>query len=177
MKKALLTLVAAILAIAYACAQVSMPSKPRFAWGASLASSIDLSSSDMSSIGINAYFGMQAPMVQMLGVGVSVDVPVNNSLHSMPIFLVARSNFCNHSTLCFADVRAGLSVNDIPFSKKQTGLYLSGGVGFNLASSSKFTSHLILAYSCVGRKDFEHNGEMQTLSDLHMVTVRLGIAF
>ena len=164
----------AVLALAAASLHAQ---RPRFAWGAAVASSVDLSSNNMSAIGINAYFGMQAPMVQMLGIGAGIDVPVNNSFYSMPVFLVARSNFCNHSTLCFADVRAGVSINDIPFGKKQTGAYISPGVGFNLASSSKFNSHLILAYTYLGRKDFEHAGEMQHLENVHLATVRIGISF
>lgn len=173
MKKLLLAIVVSIAALSAPAQQT----KPRFAWGAEMASSIDMTATDMSALGFNAYFGMQAPLVQMLGIGAGVDIPVNNSMNSLPIFMIARSNFCNHSTLCFADLRAGISVNDVSNSNKQTGTYVSGGVGFNLAFSPKFKSYLILAYSFLGRKDYESGEQMVKVDNLHLVTIRFGVSF
>ena len=74
------------------------PKALRFAWGADLNSSVDLSQNDMTNIGIDAYFGISLPAVEMLGVGVGANVPVSNSRYSYPIFAILRTNFKTRPT-------------------------------------------------------------------------------
>ncbi|MCC8114227.1 MAG: hypothetical protein LIP03_09605 [Bacteroidales bacterium] len=175
-KKILIALAALLTAIA-ATAQPGTQDHVRFAWGAGFQGSVDMSGHDMSSIGIDAYFGMSTPGIQILGAGVGICEPVSNSFHSMPIYLIARSSFSVKPQLCFADLRCGVSVNDVEANTTQTGEYVSVGAGINLASSSKFISHLILAYTFIGRRDFTANEIDYHLPDLQMVTIRVGITF
>lgn len=151
--------------------------KVKFSWGASLVSAVDLSGHDMSTLGIDAYLGMKVPYVQMLGVGVGINVPVSNSLRTLPVYLLARTNFRNRPSLCFLDVRGGFSINDMNDSVRKLGEYVSVGCGINLASSRKFSSHLILAYTFMGRHDYINNGEPIEMHNLHLATLRLGISF
>ncbi len=156
---------------------------PRFAWGADLNSSIDLSQNDMSNIGIDTYFGVSLPAVEMLGVGVGANVPVSNSRYSYPIFAIVRTNFSTRPTLCFLDLRTGLSVNNRIDSHQQIGTYINAGVGIQLASTRSFRSHLILGYTFTSQGDFTKEDTAKEASaiirghDLHFATLRLGITF
>lgn len=178
-----LALISLIAAVGISCeGQVpAAASGVRFAWGAAFDGEADMSGHDQSSVGMDGYFGMSVPGVQMLGVGVGVNVPVSNSQRRMPIYIIARTNFSTRPTLCFMDLRCGISVNDVTHEKWQTGEYASVGAGFNLASTSKFSSHLILSYSYYGRKDFDIATDEDPIHilapSLHMVTLRLGISF
>ncbi|MCM1451527.1 MAG: hypothetical protein NC102_04675 [Clostridium sp.] len=149
----------------------------RFTWGASFGSDIDLTGNDKSDVSLDAYFGIRFAGVQVLGVGAGIDVPVSNSWRSYPVYMIMRTNFMKRPSLCFFDLRGGASVNLLEYDHKQTGAYVSAGVGFQLASSSKFSSHLILAYSYFGRDDYEHGQDKIRMHDLHMATMRIGIAF
>lgn len=169
---------AALVGVAALQASAQEPS-PRtgVAWGASLTSSIDMSGHDMSTVGMDAYVGMRAPLIQILGLGAGINVPVSNSMHTMPFYIMARSNFRHKPSLCFMEAKAGVSVNDIAENKKQTGAYASVGLGINLASSAKFSSHLTLAYSYFGRKDYADAAAIVKVPSLHMATLRLGLTF
>ncbi len=151
--------------------------KTRFAWGASFGSDIDLTGNDMSDVSLDAYFGMRMPGVQMLGVGVAIDVPVSNSWRSYPVYLIMRTNFRKRPSLCFFDMRAGLSFNLLEYDHRQTGAYASPGIGFNLASGRSFSSHLILSYTFTGRKNYWHGDDCIKIDNLHMATMRIGITF
>lgn len=162
----------------FASAQDSLSGNgARFTWGASFGSDIDLTGNDKSDVSLDAYFGVRLPAVQILGVGAGIDVPVSNSCRSYPVYAILRTNFLKRPSLCFLDARGGLSVNLLEYNHKQTGGYASVGVGFQLASSSKFSSHLILAYSFFSRNDYSHGEECVKVNDLHMATMRIGISF
>lgn len=176
--KRLIILSLLALAMAFgATAQEQAQAKVKFAWGASLVGAVDLSGHDMSTLGIDAYLGMRVPYVQMLGVGAAINVPISNSLRTFPIYMIARTNFRNRPSLCFLDLRGGVSINDLSESTRKAGAYMSPGLGMRLASSRKFTSHLILAYTYIGRGDYMADGGIVDVHDLHMATLRLGITF
>lgn len=175
--KQLILILALLLAVPLCHAQADAKKPLAFAWGASLTTSVDLTGHERSTIGMDAYFGVKSPMIQIIGIGTGLNIPISNSLHTLPIYLIARSNFRHKKSLCFADVRAGVSINDVSDSKKQTVSYGSLGIGINLASSAKFTSHLILAYSYFGSKSYTEADVLVKVPDLHMATLRLGITF
>lgn len=175
-KKLLIAIIALVAFAGHASAQEA--SHLRFAWGASLATSIDMTEGDMSNIGIEAYAGLKVPGVQILGFGSGMNVPVTNALRSIPLFIIARTNFRTRPSLLFMDARAGLAVNYLDRTDgHQTGAYGSLGLGIKLASNDKFQSHLIIAYTYMGRKDYYVADERVPLPDLHMATLRLGISF
>lgn len=178
--KRLIILSAMVLALALGAAaqeEQQERSNVRFSWGASIVGAVDVSGHDMSTIGIDAYLGMKVPYVQMLGVGVGMNVPVSSSLRTLPVYMVARTNFRNRPSLCFLDLRGGVSINDVNDNTRKPGEFVSVGVGINLASSKKFSSHMILAYSFIGRHDYTLENEPVKIPSLHMATLRLGICF
>lgn len=169
------SLLLSVAACLPASAQEAMGTK--FAWGASLTTSADLTGNDLSTIGMDAYFGMQVPGIQLVGLGAGLNVPISESHRTMPVYLLVRSGFKRTHSLCFVDLRAGMSVNDSGSNNRRTGAYGSLGVGFNLASSRKFSSHLILAYSYFQGKEVMEEETLEKIPNLHMATLRLGITF
>lgn len=153
-----------------------------FCWGASLDGSVDLGGCDMSAIGVDGFFGINLPKVQMAGIGTSINVPVNNSNRLIPVYAILQTNFSSRPTLCFLDVRGGISVNYLQSETNHTetnhtGAYISAALGLNLAGNKKFQSFMTVGYSYFGRKTIMVNDEKFPANDLNMVTMRLGIRF
>ena len=65
--------------------------KVRFAWGADLGSSIDMSANDMSSIDLSLAFGMRRGWINFLGVGAQGNIMISNSYRSFPFFSIILS--------------------------------------------------------------------------------------
>ncbi|MDE7153499.1 MAG: hypothetical protein K2O00_03500 [Muribaculaceae bacterium] len=151
--------------------------KSHFAWGADLSSSIDMTGNAMTSTNIGAYFGYRNSWFHLLGIGGDIHFMMSNSSRAIPVFAIAQTSFCSRPRLCFMDARVGISMNNYESMNTQTGFYGSLGVGVNLAHSSKFASHIVVGYSFIPRKDFESDGAMVHLEDLHFATVRIGVCF
>lgn len=151
--------------------------KLNFTWGAEMGGGIDMSENDMSTIDFNACLGMRFSVVRMLGIGAGANMMVSNSCRSFPVFALFRSSFSKVKKLCFLDIRGGVSINYMPDDYQQTGLYLSGGVGINLASSKNFSSHIIIGYSFFSRDDYVIGDFSHRLKDLHFANLRLGVSF
>lgn len=161
--------------VSTASAQISP--KGRFAWGADVGASIDMSGNDMSGLNFSAIFGLSKQWMQFLGAGVQADIAVNNSCRSYPIFAELRTNFTNRPSICFWDVKAGISLNYLPDNVTSSGAFLSTGLGIHLARSSKFTSHIIVGYSFRERKNATDPTTEHPYPDLHYATVKIGIQF
>ncbi len=100
----------------------------------------------------------------------------------IPVYAMILTNFSSRSTLCFLDVRCGLSINYIQDEESrteahQTGFYGSAGLGFNLAGNSSFQSYMTVGYSYFGRENIKLSNQQLQLDDLHVITMRLGIRF
>lgn len=149
-----------------------------FAWEAEAGSSIDMSGNDMSSLDIGASFGYKRGLIKFIGVGASMNVMVNNSARSFPIYLGFKTNFRQRPSLVFLDFRGGVSLNYLPNDYQQNGFYGMVGLGINLAQGKKFSSYLVLAYTY---KQFENIETSSTsyirLDDIHTATVKLGVTF
>lgn len=176
MKTRLILLITLIAGVA-TCATAQISPKGRFAWGADAGASIDMSGNDMSGLNFSAILGLSKQWMQFLGAGVQADIAVNNSCRSYPVFAELRTNFTNRPSLCFWDVKAGVSLNYLPDNVSQSGAFLSTGLGIHLARSSKFTSHIILSYSYRERKNTIDKATDRPYPDLHFASVKIGIQF
>ncbi|MDE6265813.1 MAG: hypothetical protein K2M07_00485 [Muribaculaceae bacterium] len=148
-----------------------------FAWGADLGSSIDMTGNSMTSINIGGFFGYRNNWFRVLGIGGEIHSMMSNSSRSIPIYGIMQTSFCNRPRLCFMDLRGGISMNNIENANTQTGGYTSIGVGVTLAHSRKFSSHFILAYTFIQRKDFDDSETSVHIEDLQMATLRIGVCF
>lgn len=148
-----------------------------FTWGAEVGGAIDLTSNDMSTINLDAYFGYRNSWIEMLGVGAEVNMMVSNSVRAFPVYAMLRTDFSRQKKLLFMDLRAGVVINNINNSTEQTRAYVSPGLGINLAGSKTFQSYLILSYVYNGMQPFYRGKEYNDIDGLSMACLRLGIRF
>lgn len=148
-----------------------------FVWGAETGGAIDMTSNDMSAINLEAFFGYRNSWIDALGVGASVNMMVSNSVRSFPVYLMFRTGFRKSPTLLFMDLRGGCVFNNVTNSNQQTRLYLSPGIGINLARGRSFKSYITLSYVYNGMSPYVKDGERHDIHGLSMACVRLGISF
>lgn len=116
-----------------------------FTWGVGLGSGVDLTAHDMTMFEISAAFGYKNEWVRFAGVGASILSMMNNSSRCYPVYAMVRTAFTPYFSPCFLEARAGASFNSLLSYGSQTDFYGSLGVGFTLAHSRKFTSHIVLS--------------------------------
>lgn len=182
MKRLLLTLLTAVTVVIGAFAsdntnEVKPRDYGRFTWGGEVGGSIDMSANDMSTIDFTILLGYSRSWIKFIGAGAGMDIMLNNSCRSLPIFANLKTSFSSRPRLLFMDLRAGISVNYLPQDLTQTGAYGFAGLGFNLASGKKFASHLTIGYSFIERRNVDYNEHHIEFPSLHYASVRLGIAF
>lgn len=165
-------------AVTPAAKAADTPLRGTFAWEAETGGSIDMSAGDMSSIDIAASFGYKRGVVKFIGVGAAMNVMVNNSARSFPIYLAFKTNFRRRPSLVFLDLRGGVSMNYLPNDYQQNAFYGMAGLGINLAQGKKFSSYLVLAYTYKQFDNIElEGGRLIRLDDIHSACVRLGVTF
>lgn len=148
-----------------------------FAWGAEVGGSIDLTSNDMSTVNLDAYFGYRNSWIDVVGVGAEVNMMVSNSVRAFPVYGIFRTGFSSRPTLLFMDLRGGVAFNNITNSSQQTSAYVSPGIGINLAGGRTFQSYVTLSYVYNGIKTFQLKDREVDIDGLSMACIRLGIRF
>lgn len=185
MNTALRTLLACLLA-AVACLGAGGAQTPEeqfysprtaFTWGADAGASIDMTDNDMSTVDFDIYFGMRRRWIDFLGIGVGADIMVSNSCRSFPLYAAFRTNFVNRPTIAFWDLRLGVALNYLEHNHQQTGLYGFTGVGFNLARSRRFSSHILLGYTYRERRRIVGPEMEHDFGSLSCATVKIGVVF
>lgn len=148
-----------------------------FTWGVNLDSGVDLTSHDMTMFELGGCVGYKNRWFRFLGVGASIMSMMNNSSRCYPVYGLIRTSFSPYHRFCFMEVRAGVSFNSMANSPSQSDLYGSLGVGFTLAHSRKFTSHLVLRATYMPLKSVEVEGVRQLTYDLAYASIGIGCAF
>ncbi|MCI9042796.1 MAG: hypothetical protein HFJ93_02610 [Muribaculaceae bacterium] len=189
------TVIAALAGLHCVRAAADTPRQPEsvsapmshFVWGADIGGSIDMSGHDMSTLNIDAYFGYRSGALSLLGVGVGLNIPVNNSRREFPLYAIARFSFTSRPCPVFAELRGGVVVNTHTDADSSTDLFLSPGIGFRLASGRAFSSYVIVGYIYNGLRTPSSvepdspSGATDELSNrirgIHSAVVRLGITF
>lgn len=151
--------------------------KLSFKWGAGFNGLVDLTSHNMSAIGIDAEFGMAWKWIRFLGIGAEGDIMVENSNRTFPIFVNFKTDFSNTDRLVFLDLRGGLAINYFYGNENQTEPYVSGGVGITLAEGKTFSSHIILSYTYLGNKNCYLGDYLRSCPGISLVNLRLGVTF
>lgn len=152
--------------------EYNTPSRP-IALGAELGANIDLSGTESSCFDIDIYAGYRKGIIQCAGVGVGIHPSFAHSRMFIPVYALFRCNLKEGKSLCFVDVKAGLSINELTDTNHNTGLYASGGIGFNLASTRKLKTYAIVGYNYTQIEPFL----MYNTHALHGVAIRIGITF
>ena len=149
----------------------------RFAWGAELGSSIDLSAHDMTSIDINMSVGLSYRWLIFAGLGLGADMMVNNSCRTYPLYLNVRTDFSRKVLPIFLDLRGGMAFNYLPENINQQSTYASISLGFNLATGRTFRSYILCGYTFNGRGDVQTDIGLARFPALSLASVRLGVQF
>lgn len=172
-------IIALVLAIMTATAPyvIHAESPSHFVWGADLGGGIDLSSHGMSTLNLDAYFGYRGGIVDVLGVGAAINMMVNNSNRAFPVYAIFQSSFRTAPSLCFLDLRGGIVFNNLSDDTTRSGLYLSPGIGVNLARGKNFRSYLTLSYVYNGMQPYDSPEGYNDIDGLHQACVRIGVAF
>lgn len=116
-----------------------------FTWGVDVASGVDLTSHDMTMVQLSGCFGYKGGIWRFLGVGATVMNMMNNDSRCYPIYAMARTSFSRQRRFCFVEAKVGPSFNTMYGRYRQTDLFSSLGVGFTLAHSRNFSSHIVLS--------------------------------
>lgn len=172
-------LLAVLTALPAAAAQpkATLKDHPGFAWGADVGGAIDLTGNNMSSINIDAYFGYRSKALDIAGIGAGINMMVGNSARTFPVYAILRTNFSARPTLLFAEARVGCVFNNLGDNISQTRLFLSPGIGVNLARGRTFGSYIIVSYLFNGMSQFTDSEMTHTVHTLSMACLRFGITF
>ncbi|MDE5750457.1 MAG: hypothetical protein K2H87_06785 [Duncaniella sp.] len=146
------------------------------AWGANIATGIDMGGDDMSTLNLHACFGYQNGWFRIAGVGVGIDAMMSNSCRSFPIYAIVQTSFQPTPRLLFGDFRAGIAYNQAPGVPDRANLYLQPGIGIQLAKGSTFSSYLSLSYTYNGMS-FYGDQKDTIVHNLHRTTVSIGVTF
>lgn len=154
------------------------PQRVRFAWGADINGSVDLSEHDMSMIGIEAMFGMEYKWIRFLGIGAQADVMLSNSSRTIPLTLNFRTDFCSsRRRLLFMDIRGGMALNYLEGNRHETDPYISGGIGITLAHRATYSSHFIIGYTYLGQSQCFYGDRLRDCPGISYATIRFGVKF
>lgn len=152
--------------------------RSHFAWGLEAGSAIDISGHDMTTLNLDAAFGYRNGLLQMVGIGVGTHMMAANSCRAFPIYALFRTNFRSKPSLCFLDLRAGITLCNLSDNTSQTAPYINPAIGFNLAGGRTFQSYFTLGYTYIGMKSFGPPSDHTSIpGGLHAVNVAIGIGF
>lgn len=151
-------------------------SHPRFTWGAETGTGIDMGGDNMSTLNLRATAAYSGPWLELAGIGAGVDMVMSNSTRSFPIYAILRSSFTRRPSLLFAEMRAGIAVNQVPYFHDRTNCFLQPGVGIHLATGSTFSSYLALSYTYNSMSFYGDKAET-LIHGLNLATIAIGINF
>lgn len=155
----------------------SVRHKAHFSWGAGLGSSFDLTDQALTSFDISAGFGYSYRSTRFMGLGAAIHFMINNSSRAYPVYFQYRTTFTSAQKFVFLDTKAGISFISLYDRYSRRPLYAGIGLGFTLASSRTFSSHIILDYSFTPLRNMINPETNHPLRDLHQAVIRLGCAF
>lgn len=147
-----------------------------FTWGVDVSSGVDLTSHDMTMLQLSGCFGYKGGIWRFLGVGATVMNMMNNDSRCYPVYLMARTSFSPKRRFCFLEAKVGPSFNTMLGRYHQTDLFSSLGVGFTLAHSRNFSSHLVLSGVAMPLQKVD-NPPSNLNYTLAFASVALGFAF
>lgn len=151
---------------------INAPTKP-FAFGVEAGATMDFSGTETTHYDIDIYGGYRKGLIQTLGMGIGFHPSLEQNRTFIPIYAIFRCNLKEGRSLCFADAKVGLSINELNSDTHNTGVYASAGIGFNLLQNRRFKLHAIVGYNYTQIVPFE----VYTEQAMHGVSIRIGITF
>lgn len=152
--------------------EINVPTHP-FSFGVEAGANIDFSSTESTCFDIDIYGGYRRGVIQVLGLGVGFHPTFAHNRRFIPIYALLRCNFKPGRSLCFADVKVGMSINELDNMNHNTGVYASAGIGFNLWQTRRLKTYALLGYNFTQIVPFKQ----YTDKALHGVSIRIGVMF
>lgn len=175
--KRIIILLNIFLALLPAFAQTHDKSpKNGFTWGAEVGSGIDMGGDDMSTLNIAALIGYRTSWISFAGIGLGIDMMMSNSCRAFPVYGMIRSSFAEKPKLFFAEMRAGVALNQATNVPDRTNLFLQPGAGIYLATGKTFASYLTLSYT-YNAMTFYGDKKDTLVHGLNMATLSIGVTF
>lgn len=176
MKRIILSLIASLAVISAMAQADSKAPRKGFTWGAEVGSGIDMGGDNMSTLNISALIGYRTSWINFAGIGLGIDMMMSNSCRSFPICGIIRSSFARDPKLFFAEMRAGVAMNQATNVPDRTNLFLQPGAGIYLATGNTFASYLMLSYTY---NDMTFFGDKKDtlVHGLNMATISIGVTF
>ena len=147
-----------------------------FTWGVEVGSGIDMGGDNMSTLNLAALIGYRTSWINFAGVGLGIDMMMSNSCRSFPIYGMIRSSFAEKPKLFFAEMRAGVALNQATDVPDRTNLFLQPGAGIYLATGKTFASYITLSYT-YNAMTFYGEKKDTLVHGLNMATLSLGVTF
>lgn len=147
-----------------------------FAWGAEIGPSIDVCGDDMSTIDLGGFLGWRNDFIDFAGIGAGINMVMSHSGRFFPVYAGFRSSFSKKKRLVFVDARIGCVFASDSERPSQRELYVSPGIGFNLASGATYQSYLLLNYSYCGLS-FPSIKQGNEVTGVNRIGMTLGITF
>lgn len=148
-----------------------------FTWGAEIGASLDLLGNDMSTLDADIVFGYKNRLVKTLGVGAGIHRAFGTGTNFIPLYALLRIGFSRTHDVCFLNVKAGYSFNSIAGEGSRGGLKGSLGIGFNLAQSRRFHSHIILSYGIFRLDNTILTSTGSEVRDISLAQLTFGVNF
>ncbi len=150
--------------------------KSHFTWGADVGASIDMGGYDMSTFDIDIVLGYKNSLLRTLGLSAGIHRDFHTGTNFIPLMAVLRTSFIPRKTVCFFDLKAGYSFNTVG-EENSGGFTFNAGIGFNLASSKRFRSHLILSYQFIHLNELQGTMVDQVKNHIDFIQLHFGVNF
>lgn len=148
-----------------------------FTWGVDVGTSIDVGAYDLSTIDVDFNIGYKNKMFKTVGIMAGVHRNFDNGTYYIPLTVLARINVNSTNPWSFLQMHMGYSFNTVGEIKHTGAFTFGGGIGFRIAHSRSFSSHIALTYS------YMRLGKSQQLMidkrrrNVDVIQVRLGVNF
>lgn len=152
-------------------------SRSHFTWGADFGASIDMQGTDLSTFDVEAMLGYKNKFINFAGVGAGIHRAIGVGSNLIPVYGMIRTSFTSKPSLLFLDLKAGYSFNSIGQSSGKGAAIFSTGIGVNLATSRRFSSHLILSYSFYSVHKDQRVGDLEGIKGINYACIRFGVNF
>lgn len=152
--------------------------KSHFTWGGEVGASVDVGGYDLSTFDLDIVIGYKNSWIRTLGISAGIHRDFSKGNHFVPLQAVLRTPFSSANKLCFLNLKAGYSFNTVSEdSGTHGGFMLTTGIGFNLAMSRNFRSHIILSYEYIRLNKKQGQMVDKRQSNVDMVQIVFGVNF
>lgn len=148
-----------------------------FTWGAEIGTSIDIAGYDLSTFDLDFNIGYKNRLFNSLGVSGGVHRNFHHGTYYVPFTAMARVNLNPANPWGFLQLNVGYSFNTVGDTKSAGAFTFSTGIGFRLAYSRRFSSHVSVGYSYMRLAKTQQAMLDKRRTNVDLIHVRLGINF